>query len=440
LPAGYSYDLLNAEVLTTRMRVDANGDLVLPDGMRYRLLVVDLEENVMPVEALRKVIQLVEAGATVVLGKQVPTCSPGLKNHPHATEEVAALAATLWDAPSESRQIGKGTVIAGKTMAEALDQVGILPDFEGTEDYIHRRDGETDIYFVAGEGRVDLTFRVSGKEPEIWDPTDGRITPAVRYTKTDDGRVTLPRTLPTKGSLLVVFRNPERTPHITAANGPARITIEPRDGNTAPVRFWRDGQYVFGNSRGREIIVDVAGLSAPLELNDSWQVCFAPGWGAPESITFDRLIAWDTHENPNIKYFSGSATYRRNFTLTATQAASLLRLHLGKVGCIARVRVNDNDLGVVWTAPWTIDLTGAATAGENFLEIDVANVWQNRLIGDAGLPEDQRRTKTNVILQKGERTRRFRCSSVNSIDKLTPSGLMGSVRLEFGQRKIVKFD
>lgn len=440
LPAGYSYDLVNAEVLTERMSVDADGDLVLPDGMRYRMLVVDLEQDVMPAEALRKVVELVEAGATVVLGKRAPTYTPGLKNHPQATKELTALSAKLWDSATKTRKMGKGVVIAGKTLAEALAQVGNLPDFEGTEDYIHRRDGDTDIYFIAGQGRVDLTFRVDGKEPEIWDPTTGNIIPVVRYLKTDDGRVTLPMTLPTSGSLFVVFRGPERQPHITAANGPARITIEGRDGDTAPIRFWKNGQYVFGNSLGKTIRMDIAGLSEPLSLDNPWEVRFAPGWGAPESIVFDQLVAWDTHENPDIKYFSGTATYRKNLQLSPAQADGLLRLNLGKVGCIARVRLNGEEQGVVWTAPWTIDLTGVAKQGDNLLEIEVANVWQNRLIGDAGLPEDERRTNTNVILEKGERTRRYRCSSVNSIDELTPSGLMGPVRLEFGQQKDVKFD
>ena len=87
-----------------------------------------------------------------------------------------------------------------------------------------------------------------------------------------------------------------------------------------------------------------------------------------------------------------------------------------------------------------IDLTGAARPGNNLLEIDVANVWQNRLIGDAGLPEEQRRTRTNVVLEKGERTRKYLCSSVNTIDQLTPSGLMGPVRLEFGKERTVRFD
>ncbi|MFV1964255.1 MAG: glycosyl hydrolase [Pirellulaceae bacterium] len=440
LPPGYSYDLVNAELLTERVQVDRQGDLVLPDGMRYRMLVVDLEEEVMPVDALRKVVELVEAGATVVLGKRVPTYTPGLENHPQATQELAALAARLWRSPNVTRKMGKGTVIAGKTLAETLEQTGILPDFEGTEDYIHRRDREADVYFVAGSGRVDLTFRVDGKEPELWDPTNGRITPVVRYLKTDDGRVTLPMTLPKNGSLLVVFRSPERPLHMTMANGPARITIEGRNGNAAPIRFWKNGRYVFANSQNKQIRVDVAGLSEPLVLDDSWEVRFAPGWGAPESITFDRLVRWDTHEHSDIKYFSGTATYRKKFDVTAEQAEGLLRLQLGKVGCIARVRLNGKDQGVVWTEPWTMDLTGAAVVGENLLEIDVANVWQNRLIGDAGLPADQRRTKTNVLLEQGERTRRYRCSSVNTVDALTPSGLMGPVRLDFGQPRDVNFE
>jgi hypothetical protein len=444
LPAGYSYDLLNAEVLVQRVSVAANGDLVLPDGMRYRMLVLDLEEDAMPVDALRKVVELVEAGATIVLGKAIPTHSPGLQDHPRATDDLAALSARLWGSDDArntgTRKMGRGTVIFGSTLDEALNEAGILPDFEGTDDYIHRRDGSTEIYFVAGEGRVDLTFRVDGKEPEIWDPADGRITPVVRYRKTGDGRVSLPMTLPKNGALFVVFRNPERSPQITAADGPAQISVAGRDGNTAPIRFWKDGRYTFDTSQARQIRVDIAGLAEPLALDDAWEVRFAPGWGAPESIVFDRLTAWDTHENLDIKYFSGTATYRKTVNLTDEQAQGLLRLHLGQVGCIARVRLNGQDQGVVWTDPWTIDLTGAARSGDNELEIDVANVWQNRLIGDAGLPEEQRRTKTNVILEQGERTRRYRCSSVNTIDPLTPSGLIGPVRLEFGQQRNIQLD
>ncbi|MDZ7618761.1 MAG: glycosyl hydrolase, partial [Patescibacteria group bacterium] len=438
LPAGYSYDLLNAEVLANRLDVDANGDLVLPDGMRYRMLVVDLETDTMPVEALRKVAKLVEAGATVVLGERKPVYTPGLKDREAAHEELQRLAASLWKDSAGSHRVGKGTVVTGTPLGQVLDDADILPDFEGTPDYIHRRDGETDIYFAAGQGSVTLTFRVEGKEPELWDPATGRITRAARYVKTDDGRVALPMTLPVNGSVVVVFRNLEQGPHITHVTGPARILTRNRDGNAAPVQFWKDGRYTFtGSGKNGEFHVDIAGVPEPMPLDEAWEVAFAPGWGAPESIVFDRLLPWDTHANSEIKYFSGTATYRKRINLTADQAGSPLRLQLGKVGCIARVRLNGKDLGVVWTDPWSADLTGEAKAGENLLEIDVANTWNNRLIGDAGLPESQRRTSTNVVMEKGERTRRYRCASINSIDALMPSGLIGPVQLEFGQEKSV---
>ncbi|MBM4090012.1 MAG: hypothetical protein FJ276_11430 [Planctomycetes bacterium] len=440
LPAGYSYDLLNAEVLVGRMSVDASGDLILPGGMRYRMLVVDLETGEMPVDVLHKIVALAEAGATVVLGKRVPALSPGLRDHPRATEELAKTAAELWGSSGGARRVGKGTVYSGVTMTDVLAQAKIPPDLEGVEDFVHRRDGDTEIYFLAGQGSMELTFRVTGKEPETWDPASGRIIPVARYSKTDDGRITLPVTLPNRGSLFVVFRNPEREPHITMLSGPGPVTIEGRRDRVVPMRFWKNGRYTVGTSQHKELAVAVSGIPEPLSLDESWEVRFTPGWGAPESIMFDRLVAWNTHEHPDIKYFSGTATYRKRISLSREQAESPVQLQLGNVGCIARVRLNGNDRGVVWTDPWSIDLRGAAQPGENLLEIDVANVWQNRLIGDAGLPVERRRTRTNVILEQGPRTRRYVSSSVNTVDALTPSGLFGPVRLEFGQEQVVALD
>lgn len=440
LPPGYSYDLINVEALIQRIRVAEDGDLVLPDGMRYRMLVVDLEEETMPIEALRKVLELIEAGATVVLGDRAPVSSPGLADHPRASQQVRELAARLWVPQRGTRRVGKGRVITGTPLSDVLSQEGILPDCEGTEDFIHRRDADTDIYFVAGEGQTELTFRIAGREPELWDPVSGRTRAALEYATTDDGRVRARINLPKNGAQFVVFRRPKPADHFTKVIGPAAIDAVDRDDNRARVRFWQNGDYEFLTAKGQSRRVTVVGLDEPLALDESWELRFAPGWGTPESIRFDRLTPWDTHVDPEIKYFSGTATYRKTLTLTEGQAGRLLRLRLGRVGCIARVRLNDVDCGVAWTDPWTTELTGAARAGENRLQVEVANVWQNRLIGDAGLPESQRRTRTNVILEQGPRTRRFLCSSVNSIDPLTPSGLMGPVRLEFGVQQDVAFD
>jgi hypothetical protein len=148
---------------------------------------------------------------------------------------------------------------------------------------------------------------------------------------------------------------------------------------------------------------------------------------------FDELLAWDTHPDPGIKYFSGRATYRKSFTLTEGQAKSLVRLQLGQVKDIARVKLNGHDLGVVWTAPWTIELTGTVKPGSNELEITVVNTWVNRLIGDAALPPGKRVTKTNVLLAPGKRTFPI-YKGFSSEDPLMPSGLLGPVRVEFGQQ------
>ncbi|HSA00580.1 MAG TPA: hypothetical protein P5055_07550, partial [Candidatus Paceibacterota bacterium] len=160
-----------------------------------------------------------------------------------------------------------------------------------------------------------------------------------------------------------------------------------------------------------------------------WTAYFEPGRGAPESTVFDPLIPWDLHSDERIRFFSGRATYRKDFDLTAGEARRAARLHLGEVRCIARVRLNGRDLGVVWTAPWSVDLTGAVQQGHNELEIDVVNTWVNRLIGDAGLPKDKRITKTNVALQRGARTLKP-YQGFASDDPLMRSGLIGPVRLE----------
>jgi hypothetical protein len=144
------------------------------------------------------------------------------------------------------------------------------------------------------------------------------------------------------------------------------------------------------------------------------------------------LDSWDKSSDPEIKYYSGAATYRKAFELTAAQAGQAVRLQLGDVKYIAQVRLNGQDLGVVWTAPWSVDLTGVVKPGRNDLEITVVNTWVNRLIGDAGLPPEKRTTKTNVALQQGKRTLKA-YQAFASEDPLMPSGLLGPVRLEFSQ-------
>ncbi|NQT87271.1 hypothetical protein HQ560_10935 [bacterium] len=409
LGKGHTYDLMTTEVLMTRLRAQ-DGGLALPEGMRYRLLVVDLEQPEVPPAALRRIIELVEAGATVVLGKRKPTRAPGLRDYPACDENVRRLADRLWgkDAGKASRRsLGKGWVIAGAKMEEAVRLADVRPDVSGPWRWTHRRTDDADIYFLSGQGSADIAFRVRGKEPELWDPCTGRIRDAALYRATEDGGAIVPIALPANGSIFVVFRRPASDRRPTSAAAPA------------------GGSEADDGIRARR-------LSGP------WKVRFAPGWGAPESIVMDKLVAWDTHPHEGIKYFSGTATYRTSFELGLEQSRQPLRLALGRVGCIARVRVNGRDLGVVWTAPWRVDLTGVARLGQNDLEIDVTNVWVNRLVGDARLPEERRRTKTNVpMLPKGSKLRPYRGYSPDS--PLVTSGLLGPVILEFAEERDVRF-
>ncbi len=441
LGRGYAYDLINTEVLLNRLSV-RDGMLVLPEGMSYRILVVDLVDERAQPQVIQKLIDLAKAGATIVLGARRPRQAPGLTGYPACDEEVRRLAAELWGEQGDRafhRSLGKGKLVGGTAVDDVLRAEGVLPDFEGPWDFTHRRAADLDVYFLAGEGRGRCTFRVSGKEPELWNPATGVIRDAVPYHATDDGRTIVPIDLPRNGSVFVVFRKPAPPVHLVSVSGPDDgLIIAGCSGTRARVDLWRRGSYVLETSQSRSITVEAPILPESLTVSGPWEVQFQPGRGAPASAVFPELIAWDQHSDARIKYFSGTATYRKTISLNEDQTRRLVRLSLGEVKNIARVRVNGKDLGVAWTDPWMVDLTGALKPGDNALEIDVTNLWVNRLIGDAGLPEDQRHTRTNVALRGGERD--FKAyQGFASTDPLLPSGLLGPVHLEFGERREVPF-
>jgi hypothetical protein len=240
-------------------------------------------------------------------------------------------------------------------------------------------------------------------------------------------------TLPEDGSVFVVFRRPVETQHLVA--GPeAGLEILGRTGTGIRTRIWSDDQQVLKTSNEKRLTVKSRGLPEPLAVTGPWTLRFADGWGAPESAVFERLTPWNEHPNEGIKYFSGTATYSKSVSLSHEQVNGLVRLQLGKVGHVAVVRVNGKPLGAVWSAPWSVDLTGVVKVGENRLEIEVVNLWTNRLIGDSRLPEEKRFTKSNVrLFGESDEYRVFQGFSPK--DALAPSGLIGPVRLEFGEQR-----
>ena len=389
LGPGYDYDACNTEVLLTRLTV-RDGRIVLPDGMTYRLLVLPQRRD-MPVEVVRKLKGLVEAGMTLVGPK--PEKEPGLKDYPQCDRQVKELAAELWgDCDGrgiKERHFGKGRVAWGIAPRELLARAGVGPDLSCTSpqpdtfvDWIHRSAEGAEVYFLANrQDRVEnvtCTFRVDGRMPELWDPTTGKTHNAAGYTITA-GQTSLSLALAPYGSLFVVFRAPATVAAVEGSNFP----------QLAPVQ----------------------------ELSGPWTVEFDPKWGGPPSAQFSQLVSWTKRPENGIKFYSGTATYRTGFDLAQPlpQAGRRVYLDLGKVQNLAEVRLNGKNLGVVWTAPWQVDITEAAVPTANVLEIDVTNLWPNRLIGDAELPAEKRLTSTNIPINKDQ--------------PLLESGLLGPVRV-----------
>ncbi len=153
---------------------------------------------------------------------------------------------------------------------------------------------------------------------------------------------------------------------------------------------WDAGTYEFRSSRGRTQKVTVREGAASLRLDGPWSLAFPPHLGAPAHVTLNRLLSWSEHSDPGVRYFSGTAAYRKTFNVPVGFAASGQRvaLDLGQVKNLAEVTLNGKRLGVLWKAPFRADVTGALKPGQNRLEVKVTNLWPNRLIGDEHFPED----------------------------------------------------
>jgi (4-O-methyl)-D-glucuronate---lignin esterase len=386
---GYDYDVINRQALLERARV-ANGRIVLPDGTSYRVLVLPAGDCY-SLDVLRKVESLLADGATIVGPK--PGKPIGLSADPENDAKFFQLADRLWQ-----KNAGKdAAVVRDVPVRQALGYAEVAPDFTtgsgeesaGQIDYVHRHTANAEIYFVANRATspqaIDASFRVSGRQPERWDPVSGRIGDAVAFRQAR-GRTIVPLQLEAGGSMFVVFRR-EISP---AAQG-TRFSNRPQP-------------------------------ATAMTLDRPWSVQFDPRFGGPpEPVPFEDLVSWSDHKDPRIKYYSGTATYRTKFDWDESRTADSERqvwLALGDVKNVASVRLNGSPLGVAWTDPFQVELTGHLRGGSNDLEIEVANLWPNRIIGDLRLSPDQRITKTNIT--------KFQASS-----PLLKSGLLGPITLLF---------
>ncbi len=383
-PVNRAYDFVNYDALTGALANEGN-ELVAPGGARYKALYLGGSSRRMTLGALKRIAALAEGGATVV--GMAPEGNPGLAGDP---VEYAALVARLWPAGGIA-QLGRGKVIASNDIEAALGQIGVAPDFDytgaqsrGDIPFVHRKLTDGDSYFLVNRSgaaqTIEARFRVTGKAPELWRAETG-TSEAVGYL-IKDGTTKVNLTLGIDESLHVVFRKP------APADAMAIKQVMP---------------------------VSLARIDGP------WNVSFQPGRGAPATAKLASLAPLNENAEPGIKYFSGIATYKRLFAAPrGWKPGDPLWLDLGNVREMAEVWVNGKLAGTAWHAPYRIDISKHAMAWNNRLEIRVANLWVNRLIGDAQ-PGAQKITYTAMPTYRADAP-------------LRPSGLIGPVEL-FGIKR-----
>ena len=404
-PDGYAFDFVNSDVVLNELSFK-DGLLVTPGGTSYRILYLGGRSQRMTLPVLRRLKDLIAQGAVVVGNR--PTDSPSLADDPAEWKRVAD---SMWGSndPTEWRRvadslrgtayqphgagwIGKGRLYIGITPDEALAALGVARDFEYTNPesdanlmFVHRKLADGDLYFVDNRNDraedVNATFRVDGKAPELWDAASG-TTQQASYSMAG-GRTTVPLHLEPYGTTFVVFREPAKL---------ASRTL-PEEKETV-----------------------VAGGDD--SLNKDWAVSFELSRGAPETAQFDRLISWSESADLGVKYFSGSATYTKTIEVPASAFSSgtHLWLDLGDVENIADVAVNGKYQGIVWKAPFRIDVTQALAPGSNRIVVQVTNLWVNRMIGDQQPWSLKKYAFADFTPYKAD-------------TPLLPSGLLGPVRL-----------
>lgn len=382
VPEGYNYDFVNADALVNVLGVE-NGNITTPAGTTYKLLVLDANARYMTLPVLKKIDELVNAGAVVAGDK--PTATPSLSDD---AGEFLAIADRLWANENGENIVGKGKVLAGMKVGEALDAIKISPDFIYSKPendtklmFVHRKAGNADFFWVnsrnASVQDIEAEFRVTGKEVEIWHPETGRVEKA--SYEIGNGSTKVPLHLESEDAVFVVFRNKAR-----------------KDSFTVPAPVEKQ----------------LASIDGP------WTVKFQEKRGAPAEATFESLTPWNENAEKGIKYFSGTGTYVKTLNAPAEwfSEGSELWLDLGSVKNLAEVIVNGQSLGIVWKTPFRMNVTGALNEGQNTLEIKVTNLWVNRLIGDQQPDAGEKITYTTMRFYRAE-------------SPLLPSGLMGPVVL-----------
>jgi hypothetical protein len=389
LPGGYSYDYINAEAILNRVSV-RNGQLVLPDGMSYRLLVLP-PTNTMRPEVLAKIEALVSQGAAVYGPR--PEKSPSYQNYPTADQQVQTMAGKMWGTAGTEvalrKKYGKGMLYNNMDLQNVLDDLKIEKDVDLQNEkqvlWTHRNAPGMDLYFLTNQSdralQITPSFRTNYQNVQLWNAVDGCIRQLPKF-EAKAGRISVPIHFEKDESWFIVFTE-EAQPE-----APSFQSNFPETVNTRP-------------------------------LTREWKVDFLnKEIGPKKPVTMQSLRDWSSYLDEKIRYYSGQATYTTSFELKDLPTSEKLFLNLGQVEVIASVKINGKEVGTSWMAPHRLDISEAVKKGDNTLEVTVANLWRNKLMQDKKRPEAERYTWISV-------------EDIGEEEKPHPSGLIGSVILEW---------
>ncbi|KAA9036106.1 hypothetical protein FW778_19650 [Ginsengibacter hankyongi] len=349
----------------------SRGKLILPDGLNYKLLVIPDKKDI-PIAVWKKIERLIAGGAHVLIQN-----SSSIPQHSISSDLVNV------------------------SIDAALRKLSIAKDFTGDADkldFIHRKTDIADIYFVRNKTDQniveDCQFRSTGKQVEFWDPVT-RQQYLIKTSETSEGKAKLKLQLPPNGSCFIIFSSQRRQ---------------------------LPGYYV-------------AGSNSVTQIKGPWTLSFPRHRGAPDSVKLDTLISWTDYPDSGVKYFSGTATYKKNIAISSAtiKMDSLVVLDLGNVRDVAEVIVNGRSSGILWTYPFKLNIKSYLKPGENIVEIKITNMWVNRLTGDMNLPKGKKFCQTNVpdITQD-------RSPVGDEKYHVQPSGLFGPVTIEAIQYKSIR--
>lgn len=338
VPQGFTYDFIS-DTSIADMKVE-DGRLVLPSGQRYSTLILPEKFFELPAAGAKHVERLRAAGASVV-----------------AFEDARA-------------------------MLSARPPDVAWNDPNAKVNWIHRRDGGADWYFVASPDpsprRLDVTFRTAGRSPELWNPETGEILPVREYA-VKDGMTTARITFGPCGSWFVVFRGAE--------TGAPPAALPPASAPAADAS-----------------LLDLPGEQvAAAPVQGEWKLSFPVDWyvgGKTVREISTPLVDWTTLSDPDMKYFSGTARYAKTIGVKRPQPGCRAILDLGEVKDFADVSVNGRQFRTLWKPPFRVDVTDALRDGENTVEVRVTNLWPNRIIGDDFKPEDSTFESGKPIMER----------------------------------------